>query len=157
MDVSATYQVTQHQIFRVVRRAGGTRRFNILCVCMLLVGVGSLAVGDQMVGVCAVASSVAVPLLMQLVFRAITRRSAPLLVGPWTVRFTEEGVYQRTSVGEGTVKWEAYASVESWSGFWLLRQRTRVVNFVTQDAFGERERAEITAFLAERFPGGRRR
>lgn len=157
VDVSADFQMTRSDLEKVARQVVKMWQIAATSVLLLGAGVSSAVTGQGMNAVFPIAVGVLLPLLVWQGRRRVVKSNAHVIVEPWSIRLTRDGYELKTGVSDARVQWSSLADVRSRGGFWLLRHRTRVVSFIPQAPFGEGDRAVIDAFLAERFPAGKRR
>ncbi|MFE9426125.1 YcxB family protein [Kitasatospora sp. NPDC006697] len=152
MDVTATFQLTPREFRSALRNLPVLRRMRVLAVLIALVGGIVTATGGHD-GWTPLGTGLVLLVFGELgVVRLGTRRSAPLIANPWTVRLTD-GCYQlETNATTAKVGWSLYREVSEHGGFWYLHQTNRAVSFLPKQAFPEHDAARVAAFFAARLP-----
>ncbi|MER5637263.1 YcxB family protein [Kitasatospora sp. NPDC002227] len=152
MDITTTFGLTETDFRRAIRNSPAARTLSAFGVLFLLMSLLKLVV-DAEPNLWWMAFGPGLLAYTELaVVRQATRKSAPLLAEPWTVRITEQNYGLSTAVSQAEVTWSAYRQVTSRSGFWYLQQTNRAVSFLPQHAFDEAQLAQVSAFFADRLP-----
>ncbi|WP_035841808.1 YcxB family protein [Kitasatospora azatica] len=152
MDVTATFQLTPREFRQAIRNLPTIRRIALLSVLFTVAGLVELFTSNHPQWWLIVTGPGLLVFLELAAVRGATRRSAPLLANPWTVRVTEGSYRLETNASSAKVGWSNYREVTERAGFWYLHQANRAVSFLPQQAFNETDRAQVAAFFAAKLP-----